>query len=218
MRLDTFLEQRKALSTIAERNQLKHKRRKLERRHGMIDAAEKENQKLAVKECTSILEQFPILEIPIEDLARLAAKQNNPVTIYLDNKFKLEESRKVQLIRDELLKNPSIEKVRDRPITFRWKRRLGEEERGKQKEELAEEKAREGGNVVDATRKIEEDDRKEGVEQSSSGLLTTDKSVLQNEPNNFGKLHQNFHQKDDCNCSENDFEMQSYPVRCQRLT
>jgi hypothetical protein len=78
------------------------------------------NQDIVVRECINILQEYDNTEILFEHLLRLASSQNSQVALYLDNKFKLRDSRKLKPILDILLEHPSVEQVKESPITLRW--------------------------------------------------------------------------------------------------
>lgn len=96
----------------------------LERYRSLDDLAKVDkNQDIVVRECINILQEYDNTEILFEHLLRLATSQNSQVALYLDNKFKLRDSRKLKPILEILLEHPSIDQVRESPITLRW---LGE--------------------------------------------------------------------------------------------
>jgi DNA polymerase elongation subunit (family B) len=74
----------------------------------------------AVRECALILEQYPNLVMKFEDLTRSASKNDTHLSIYLDGKFKLRESRKNLALLENLLKHPNIKQTSDNPVTLEW--------------------------------------------------------------------------------------------------
>ena len=95
----------------------------LERYRSLEDLGEVDkNQDIVIRECINVLQEYDNTEILYEHLLRLSSSQNSQVALYLDNKFKLRDSRKLKPILEILLEHPSIEQARDSPITLRWLR------------------------------------------------------------------------------------------------
>ena len=78
------------------------------------------NQDIVIRECIDVLQEYDNTEILFEHLLRLTSSQNSQVALYLDNKFKLRDSRKLKPILEILLEHPFIEQAKESPITLRW--------------------------------------------------------------------------------------------------
>jgi hypothetical protein len=180
----------------------------LERYRSLDDVGKVDkNQDIVIRECIDILQEYDNTEILFEHLLRLASSQSSQVALYLDNKFKLRDSRKLKPILEILLKHPSIEQTRETPIALRW---LGGRNEG-------------NGNNEDEDNGINDDYNKDNecnksglspkdgykldtpIELSSIETVAKTASVCENEKKFLGESQENFQPQTEINSSQQKF-------------
>lgn len=164
---------------------------------GKID----KNQDIVNRECMNILQEYENTDILFEHLLRLASSQNSQVALYLDNKFKLHDSRKLKPILDILLEHPSIVQAKDSPITLRWLGREKGDSNGSNKDEdnsgkRADIKSNQSGPSPRDTSPIE---------HSSIQTVAKTASVCENEKKFLEEMQNNFQPKTKTNSSQRKF-------------
>jgi DNA polymerase elongation subunit (family B) len=152
-------------------------------------------QEVVVHECINILQQYDSIEILLEHLLKLASIQNSQVTLYLDNKFKLRESRKVGAILERLLEHLLIEQITESPVTLRWTREKGKEENSSDGSEYS-------SNTVG---EAEETHDNKVMEDSSIQSVAKTPSVFSFEKKFWNKSQNNFQSQTETNSSQKNF-------------
>jgi DNA polymerase family B len=175
----------------------------LERYRSLDDLGEVgKNQHIVVRECINILQEYDNTEILFEHLLRLASSQNSQVALYLDNKFKLRDSRKLKPILEILLEHPCIKQVKESPITLRWLGRERGIDNGSNKDE-------DNGNSGDVDNKDNQSSlspkETSPIEHSSIQTVAKTASVCENEKKFLEKSQNNFQPQTKNNSSQNKF-------------
>jgi replicative DNA helicase Mcm len=86
---------------------------------------------VAFNECLNVLENYRN-PIPYVELVRFASRKNEYVGLYIGNKYRLQENKKLRSIADMLLNHSSVRCIKQKPLLLQW----SEEKRNNSEEQM----------------------------------------------------------------------------------